>query len=140
MGSKANQKDFRFQAFVTDFPNFEQRDYLAGNVEIANITELFGAGTAYLGERDDTETAFRAQLDWLPDEDSLYYFSYNRGVQSGGFNAVIFPFTDPNLGYDDATLNYRPEQLDAFEVGFMSSCFELLRVPFNPYVVQDRCL
>lgn len=114
-----DEQDFFFQAFVTDFPAFPGKDFLAGNVEFANIiNDFFGAGMAYVGSRDDTETAFRAQLDFSPDDNSLYYVSYNRGVQSGGFNAVIFPFTDPTLGYDDATLSYRPEQLDAFEVGF----------------------
>ena len=93
-----DQKDFFYQAFVSDFPNFESRNFLDGLVEYANIIDdFFGLGTEYVGSRDDTETAFRAQLDWSPNDESLYYVSYNRGVKSGGFNAVIFPFTDPNL-------------------------------------------
>lgn len=113
-----DQKDYQFRALVADFPNFENRDYLAGLEEIANVVELFTGSASYVGSRDDTETAFKLQLDYKPDADSLYYFSYNRGVKSGGFNAVIFPFTDPTLNYDDNTLSYAPEQLDAFEVGF----------------------
>ena len=125
-----DKKDYQFQALVADFPNFEAKDYLGGLVEIANIVELFTDGTSYVGSRDDTETAFKAQLDWKPDENSLYYLSYNRGVKSGGFNAVIFPFTDPTLSYDDATLSYAPEQLDAIEIGFKKT-FADGRVRFN---------
>ena len=114
-----DQKNFKYNAFVSDFPNFEQRNFLGGITEVANIiNDFFGQGIQYTGSRDDTKAAFRAQIDFLPDESSLYYASFNRGVKGGGFNAVIFPFSDPNLAYDDNTLKYKPERLDAYEVGF----------------------
>lgn len=125
-----DQRDYLFNAFVADFPAFEEKDYLAGLVEIVNITDLFGVGTAYVGERDDSDAAYRAQLDFIPNEDSLYYASFNRGVKSGGFNAVIFPFTDPTLNYDDETLSYDPEKLDAIEIGFKKT-FADGRIRFN---------
>ena len=50
-------------------------------------------------------------------------------MKGGGFNAPIFPLTPP-LDYDDATMSYDPEQLDAFEVGFKSTLVDGL-VRFN---------
>ena len=50
-------------------------------------------------------------------EDTLYYVSWNRGVKGGGFNAPIFPLNPPATDYNDATMAYGPEQLDAFEIG-----------------------
>ncbi len=55
------------------------------------------------------------------------YFSYNRGVKGGGYNAPVFPLTPP-LDYTDDVISFDPEQLDAFEVGFKSS--------FNDGLVQ----
>jgi len=55
------------------------------------------------------------QLDWSVSDDSLVYFSWNRGVKGGGYNAPIFPLAVP---YDDDSMSFDPEQLDAFEVGF----------------------
>jgi len=67
------------------------------------------------GERDDSEWAGRLQLDYRPNDNSLYYISYNRGVKAGGFNAPLLPTAS---GVTDEAMNYDPEQLDAYEVGF----------------------
>jgi outer membrane receptor protein involved in Fe transport len=53
----------------------------------------------------------RAVLDWKPSEDSLIYASYSRGYKSGGINP---PF-NPTLF--DAPATFRPESIDAFEIG-----------------------
>jgi iron complex outermembrane receptor protein len=71
---------------------------------------------SYTGARSDSEVAGRLQLNWAVNDDTLAYFGWNRGVKGGGFNAPIFPLSPPNF-YDDATLSYDPEQLDAFEIG-----------------------
>ncbi len=76
---------------------------------------------AYDGARDDSEWAGRVQLDWRPTEDALYYVSWNRGVKSGGFNAPLLPTIPEDdaqrAGFEDF-MEYVPEQLDAFEIGF----------------------
>ena len=70
---------------------------------------------SYNGTRDDSEWAARAQLDWRPRDGALVYFSYNRGVKSGGFNAPLLP----TAGFvNETSMNYMPERLDAYEAGF----------------------
>jgi outer membrane receptor protein involved in Fe transport len=57
----------------------------------------------------------RAVIDWKPTtsftEDTLVYLSYSRGYKSGGINPPFNPllFTAPSV--------YRPETIDAFEIG-----------------------
>ncbi|MDD9841620.1 MAG: TonB-dependent receptor [Alphaproteobacteria bacterium] len=105
------------------------------NLPALDITAENGAGIGFLagynGERDDSEWAGRLQLDWRPNDNTLYYISYNRGVKSGGFNAPLLPTTDANLdgNTDDtfvteAIMNYEPEQLDAYEIGFKTEMMD----------------
>ena len=59
----------------------------------------------------------RAELDFKPTDRILLYASYNRGSKSGGFT---FSTGTPFPGAEVAALNginYKPERLDAFEVG-----------------------
>jgi iron complex outermembrane recepter protein len=59
----------------------------------------------------------RAELDYKPSDDTLIYASFNRGSKSGGFT---FSTGTPFAGFEAAFLNgipYRPEKLDAFELG-----------------------
>lgn len=59
----------------------------------------------------------RAEIDYKPTEDVLIYASFNRGSKSGGFT---FSTGTPFAGFEAAFLNgipYRPERLDAFELG-----------------------
>lgn len=80
-----------------------------------NIIEIGDAVAPYFGERNDGNWSARLQLDYQPQDDLLLYASWNRGVKSGGFNAPLLP-TDVLV--TDQFMNYAPEKLDAFEVGF----------------------
>jgi len=78
------------------------------------------------GAFDDTNVSLKAELDWLPREHVLGYLSFNRGIKSGGFNSPLDPsgsavFIDPTT-FDpaptaNAAMRYRPEVLNAYEVG-----------------------
>ncbi|RME67282.1 MAG: hypothetical protein D6782_02860, partial [Alphaproteobacteria bacterium] len=81
----------------------------------ANTVEVADAVTPFSGKRDDGNWSARAQVNFQPNSDMLFYASWNRGVKSGGFNAPLLP-TD--IFVTDAFMNYRPEKLDAFEAGF----------------------
>ena len=74
-----------------------------------------GIGFQYQANRNDSEWAARAQVNYQPNDDMLFYASWNRGVKSGGFNAPLLP--TPQF-VTDPLMNYRPETLDAYEVGF----------------------
>lgn len=110
-----DQKDYDYRLAVVEFADPRSRP---GFNAPGNLTEVLELGT-YNSDRDDTEFAFRLQLNWRPnDGDSLFYASYNRGVKGGGFNSPIFPPSAEGTGFDDDTFSYGPEQLDAYEIGF----------------------
>ena len=110
-----DERDFSYVINAVEFLDPEARGFNApGN--LANVVPL----APYVGDRSDTDWSSRLQLDWSVSDDLLVYGGWNRGVKSGGFNAPIFPLSPP-LDYNDETMSYDPEQLDAFEVGFKSS-------------------
>ncbi|MEQ9394000.1 TonB-dependent receptor [Haliea sp.] len=110
-----DEKEFAYGTNAVEFLDPDARGFNAGG-NLANVVEL----AAYEGSREDKEWSARLQLDWMAGDDLLVYGGWNRGVRGGGFNAPIFPLSPP-LDYDDATMSYDPEQLDAFEVGFKST-------------------
>jgi iron complex outermembrane receptor protein len=81
----------------------------------------------YSNSRDDSEWSARLQIDYRPNDNTLTYLSWNRGVKSGGFNAPLLPSYLSDEGVKilpDGTqepfsfMNYEPERLDAYEAGF----------------------
>jgi len=68
--------------------------------------------------RDDGLVTGKGELEFHVREGALLYASYNRGAKSGGFN---FPLGSTTPASQPAsTLPYKPESLDAYEVGFKS--------------------
>jgi|TARA_R110002051_G_scaffold221338_1_gene284946 iron complex outermembrane receptor protein len=118
-----DEKEFNFSVSAVEFLNPES---VAGFADSDNIALQAVLGE-YAASRKDSELAARLQLNWYPVEDMLTYFSWNRGVKGGGYNAPIFPLAPPN-DYDDATLSYDPEQLDAFEAGLKTDVGEFGRL------------
>ncbi len=92
-------------------------DFIPGTTLRNGNPNILATLATYSGERDDSVWSARLGLDFRPSDDLLVYGSYNRGVKGGGFNSPIFPLSPP-LDYNDATLSYAPEELDAFEAGF----------------------
>jgi iron complex outermembrane recepter protein len=82
------------------------------------------------GAFDDTNVSLKAELDWLPREHVLGYVSFNRGIKSGGFNSPLDPsgsaiFIDPTT-FDpaptaNAAMRYKPEVLNAYEIGLKTT-------------------
>ena len=104
-------------------------DFIPGTVQRNGNPNILVQLANYTGEREDDEFSVRAALNYDLGEDVMIYGSWNRGVKGGGYNAPVFPLNPP-LGYDDATMSYDPEQLDAFEVGFKSRLADGLAI-FN---------
>ena len=69
----------------------------------------------FVGDRSDKIWSARAQLTYKPNPDLLTYISYNRGVRGGGFNAPLLPTAELATA---EFLEYDPETLNAYEVGF----------------------
>jgi iron complex outermembrane receptor protein len=59
----------------------------------------------------------KVQLDWKPNDQSLFYFSYNRGIKAGGFNSPL----DATLFYageiPTSNMQFDEEVLNAYEAG-----------------------
>ena len=102
------EKTHDYVNFLMEFPDTSNSGIDPNAVEIAPLAQFHG-------ERDDGNWSARAQVDFRPGDDLLLYGSWNRGVKSGGFNAPLLP-TDVLV--TDAFMNYEPEKLDAYEVGF----------------------
>ncbi|MBM4218094.1 MAG: TonB-dependent receptor [Gammaproteobacteria bacterium] len=75
---------------------------------------------------DDAKQSFddftaRVQLDFRPNDDLLWYASYNRGSKSGGFTFSTGTPFDPNQFTFLQGLVFEPETLNAYEIGMKSS-------------------
>ncbi|MCZ6828443.1 MAG: TonB-dependent receptor [Gammaproteobacteria bacterium] len=112
-----DEKDFTYTINFVEFLDPEAKDFDAPD-NIALLAEF----ASYVGSREDEDWSGRLQLDWSPSDDMMVYASWNRGVRGGGYNAPIFP-VNPPLDYNDETMSYDPETLDAFEIGFKGSYF-----------------
>jgi iron complex outermembrane receptor protein len=72
-------------------------------------------------ERDFDDVTARVELDYRPNDNMLWYVSYNRGSKSGGYTFSTGTPYNPN---EEEFLNgipFEPETLNAFEVGLKSS-------------------
>jgi len=65
-----------------------------------------------LTKLDEDGVSGTLQLNWTPNDSSLYYASFRRGIKAGGFNVGVVPMGLPaeNWGYDQ-------EVLHAYELG-----------------------
>jgi iron complex outermembrane receptor protein len=102
-------KEHFYRNIIADFP-----DTATSGLD-PNIVDVVDAVDPFRGERSDGNWSARAQLNWAPNDDFLLYTSWNRGVKSGGFNAPLLPTA---VFVTDTFMNYDPEKLDAYEVGF----------------------
>ena len=74
----------------------------------------------------------KAQLNYKPSKDWLFYGDWNRGVKGGGFNAPLdvtdyFGSFGPKGGLiplTDTNMKFKEEKLDAYEAGFKVELFD----------------
>ncbi len=60
------------------------------------------------------DVTWRANLDYAPDEDTLFYLSATKGLRSGGFNLVFF----------SSNSIFEPEELIAYEFGYKGTLLD----------------
>lgn len=71
----------------------------------------------------------KLQVDWKPNNDTLIYASYNRGIKAGGFNAPLDATLFYNGSRPTSQMKFDEEVLNAYELGFKWSSEDgLLRV------------
>ncbi|MFT6693985.1 MAG: iron complex outermembrane receptor protein [Neolewinella sp.] len=120
-----DDKDFAFSFDAVEYLNPASSP---GFDNPSNVV-LQGVIDSYQGSRSDSEVAGRLQLNWKYSDAGLAYFSVNRGVKGGGFNAPIFGAAS----FDDATFSYNPEALNAYEVGIKADIGEIGRINAAAY-------
>ncbi len=98
-GLRLTQEDKDFDGVVTFFVNNDDRE-IETSGPLFSIDELKDSN-------DQDLWSGKIQLEYSPDEGSLYYAGINRGVKAGSFNAPLFGGFSP---YDE-------EILLAYEVG-----------------------
>ena len=72
-------------------------------------------------DKQFSDYSVRAELDYKPSNDLLFYVSYNRGTKSGGFTLST---ATPTAGFEVSFVNgipYKPEVLNAYETGIKAS-------------------
>ena len=111
-------------------------DFIPGTVQRNGNPNILAQIAAYAGDREDDEFSVRAAVNYDLSDDVMLYGSWNRGVKGGGYNSPVFPLNPP-LAYDDATMSYDPEQLDAFEVGFKSRQLDGLMILNGAFYYYD---
>jgi len=89
-------------------------DYIFALIGGPNVNDAFHPYTETIRAK---KWMYKFGLDYKITPDILTYFSYGRGFKSGGFNGANSNTTQQLKGY-------KPEQLDAFEVGLKSSLID----------------
>jgi iron complex outermembrane receptor protein len=74
-------------------------------------TVAYNPGTDPSADRKFDNVSAKAQLNWAPNSDDLYYLGYTRGHKGGNWSAPIFP------PIDVASLPHKQEVLSSFEIG-----------------------
>lgn len=81
-------------------------------------TPLFPLQPSFQNSRTNTLWAGKAQIEYQPNRDLLFYVGINRGVKGGSYNAKLPDGTPP---LTDAQIPYRPEVLLSYEGGFKAT-------------------
>ncbi|CAN5294811.1 TonB-dependent receptor [soil metagenome] len=103
----------------------------AANVGAAAAAPPVGiAGPLLKGNVKDTTLIPSAGLNFQATRDILLYAKFSRGYQAPGFNATPGVFTNGTGGFNTAVNTFKPETLDAYEVGVKSQFLDR-RVTLN---------
>jgi len=106
-----DKKDFNIEATCVDDPAVAPGGCAAFGIAPGTLVAV---GAPVDLELDDDFLTYKAQLEFQANEDLMIYAGYNRGVKAGNFTA-------PLDGLQPVSeLAFRPEKLDAFEIGFKS--------------------
>jgi len=101
----------------------ETREFEGAGRILTKATGVTTLPPAVAGKLSVERPTWRIALDRRLSPDALVYVSYNRGFKSGGFNGATFLSAQP----------FKPETLDAYEVGLKSDLLDR-RLRFNAAV------
>ena len=84
----------------------------------ASGSPLFPLQPSFAHKRTNTLWAGKAQIEFQPNSDLLFYIGINRGVKGGSYNAKLPDGTAPLTA---AQIPYLPEELLSYEGGFKAT-------------------
>ena len=110
-----DHKRIKFRTIGFGLVDLETGDPIPDGTVIFDFADAIAADPSLAGHDKINygDVAARAQLNYKPHQDLLFYLSYNRGIKGGNWSPA--PTVDP--------LNFRhkPEKLDAYEIGMKST-------------------
>jgi iron complex outermembrane receptor protein len=107
VGARVIQEEKDFDLGIGIFQSFGNDSFNKGG--------FFPGAVFFDDDTSDTLWAGKVQLDWRPNDDSLWYVGINRGVKAGSFNA---PLLGTFFATGEAALPYDEEKLTSYEGGF----------------------
>ncbi len=101
----------KYNQVIGEFANTDDR-----LIETATSTG-FVPRAPFADSTSDFLWSGKAQLEFTPDEDHLYYIGVNRGVKAGSFNIKLFD----GVTLTDDQIPYEEEVLYSYEAGFKAT-------------------
>lgn len=101
--------------------SFLPDDYIRLEPGIEGDRLYFGVVPTLRSHSEDDYSG-KVQLDWRPNDNTLWYAGFSRGTKGGGYNG---PYLDGTAGVVD---RFKGEVLHAFEVGVKSDISEKVRL------------
>ena len=94
---------------------------------IFDFADVIAANPALAGHDKISygDVAARAQLNYKPHQDLLFYLSYNRGIKGGNWSPAPTVFPE--------NFRHKPEKLDAYEVGMKSTLARNTRLNLSAF-------
>lgn len=93
-GLRATQENKDFDGVVNIYANTDDRRMETDTLFAGPLDQL-------TADNDELLWSGKAQIEYSPDDDKLFYFGINRGVKAGSFNAPLFGGLSP---YDEEIL------------------------------------
>lgn len=104
-----DEKEIDFNPSCTDDAAATDIFFLGCAFFFPDLTQVQNTGLE--ADQDDTDYAYKVQLDWRPDDGMLVYGSISRGNKGGGYSASSFALLDANQ------FEFDPEVLTSYEIG-----------------------
>ncbi len=98
------------------------------SVTCDNPLRLAGIPLAFVSLSEDqktwSQTNFRVNVDWTPNDNTLVYGYVTTGYRSGGYGLGILDARAGTLGTPISVLSYDKETVTAYELGYKGTLFD----------------
>ena len=120
LGARLTQEQKEYKFYQGIWATTDSRQAQVGTAAIIGPVIGPDGPVPYANSRGQTLWAGKAQLEYRPAGDLLFYAGINRGVKAGSYNAELAG----GLPVPTTLIPYKPEVLVSTEVGFKSTLLE----------------